>query len=217
VNYRSRDQWGAKFNVSTLPSIVLPRQLLFVHHNVIEPTDDPNNDMLVTENADIMRFGKPSYKWAVHPSGVVLEGTGTHRSPDTFGHNNDLSVMFMGNFEKDTPTQKALMAGRELVNTLKLFGVATVDVQIMGHRDVYPTACPGANLYPWIQLLHVPPPVVQSQEEHLKIIVDEARQYYCGGGRLVYSGVDLPATLPTIHISSAEFQAHWVKAYGTPF
>lgn len=163
VDFRTREQWGAEFDISTLRTIPLPRELIFVHHNVITPTNDPNHDMLVTERVDIARFGKPSYKWAIHPSGVVLEGTTNHHSPDTINHNDDLSIMFMGNFENDEPTEAAMLAGRWLVTALKLYGLATPNAQIKGHRDVFATACPGANLYPRIGELLVPPPTGEDE------------------------------------------------------
>lgn len=160
MDFRSRAAWGATFDVSPVPIIQTPVSLLFIHHNVIPPTSNPSFDMLYTEQIDIGRFGKPSYDWAIHPSGVVLEGMTTHLSPDTFGHNSDsLSVMFMGNFETDQPTDAAMLAARELITLLHSTGLLTDGFHILGHRDVYPTACPGANLYPRIQELVIPPTI----------------------------------------------------------
>lgn len=168
MNYLTRSQWGATFDVSNISRIRLPVALLFVHHNVIEPTANHSYDMERTEQADIQRFGKPSYDWGVHPSGVVLEGMQDHLSPDTIGHNSDsLSIMFMGNFEIDEPTDAAMMSARELVQLLRDRGWITSWVQVLGHRDVFSTACPGAHLYPRIQelLVPVPPtPIPPSQE-----------------------------------------------------
>lgn len=158
MEFRTRAQWGATFDVSVVPVIRTPVSLLFVHHNVVAPTDDPNYDMERTEQIDIARFGKPSYDWAIHPSGVVLEGMTTHLSPDTIGHNSDsLSVMFMGNFEIDQPTNEAIAAGQWLVQAQLAGGLLRPVFQILGHRDVFATACPGRNLYPRIQELAAPP------------------------------------------------------------
>jgi len=158
MDYRTRAQWGARFdprNVATFPT---PVDRLFIHHNVMAPTNNPNLDMQNTEQVDIARFGTPSYKWAIHPSGVVLEGMTNHWSPDTYQFNDKLSIMFMGNFENDYPTAAAMLACRELIQTLKGFGFFTKNGLIQGHRDVYQTACPGAHLYPRIGELSVPPP-----------------------------------------------------------
>lgn len=159
--YRTRLQWGARFNVAPVPTIPTPVKYLFVHHNVITPTFDPNHDMLLTESTDIARFGKPSYDYGIHPSGVVLEGMTTHLSPDTYGHNRDsLSIMFMGNFEIDVPTGAALQAGRELIAMIAADGLVVIPITLLGHRDVYATACPGRNLYSRLPelLLPITPP-----------------------------------------------------------
>jgi len=161
VDFRTRAQWGATFDPSRVPTFPTPRGLLFIHHNVMQPTGNPNQDMQNTEQVDIARFGTPSYKWAIHPSGVVLEGMTNHWSPDTYMHNDELSIMFMGNFENDYPTPQAMMAGRELVATLKAFGLFAQHGQILGHRDVFQTACPGAHLYPRIHELATPPTSTQ--------------------------------------------------------
>lgn len=163
--YRTRTQWGAEFDVSTVPTITLPRQRLFVHHTGGTWTNDPNDDMLTIERVDIHRFGKPSYKWAIHPSGVVLEGMTNHRSPDTYGYNDDLSMCFMGNFDTDTPTPEAMQAGRELFAWLNTYGYRAVGCRILGHRDVYPTACPGTYLYPRLSELYSQPlPPIEMEE-----------------------------------------------------
>ena len=157
MDYRTRAQWGATYDPSGRQQMTLPVGLVFIHHNVMAPTNNPNADMLATENVDIARFGCPSYKWAIHPSGVILEGMTTHGSPDTYGHNSDsISIMFMGNFENDKPTDAAMLAGRQLVQLLSGFKFLTPSFKLLGHRDVYATACPGANLYPRINELLVP-------------------------------------------------------------
>jgi N-acetylmuramoyl-L-alanine amidase len=157
MEYRTRAQWGATFDPSGIDHIPLPSDRLFIHHNVMEPSNDPNRDMRNTEAVDINRFGTPSYKYAIHPSGIVLEGMTTHWSPDTYMFNDRLSIMFMGNFEVDAPTTNALLACRELIQTLKAQGIFAQNGMILGHRDVYATACPGANLYPLIGQLGIPP------------------------------------------------------------
>lgn len=157
MDYRTRAQWGATYNPSGRKQMTLPVELVFIHHNVMIPTNNPNADMLATEKVDIARFGCPSYKWAIHPSGVILEGMTTHDSPDTYGHNSDsISIMFMGNFENARPTDAAMLAGRQLIQLLSGWHFLTASFKLLGHRDVYATACPGANLYPRINELLVP-------------------------------------------------------------
>lgn len=168
MDYKTRDQWGAEFNVTPVPTIHTPVPYIFIHHPVGTTTDDPADDMLTIERIDINKFGKPSYDWGIHPSGIVLEGMTTHLSPDTLGYNStSLSIMFMGNFEVDQPTDAAMYAGRELVARIGSYGWLSDGWLMKGHRDVYATACPGANLYPRIQELTVPPPISPNKEEEM--------------------------------------------------
>lgn len=217
MDFRTRLQWGATFDVGNIPTIHTPVARIFVHHNVIAPTDDPNHDMLVTENADIARFGKPSYDWGIHPSGVVLEGMTVHLSPDTYGHNRDShSIMYMGNFENDEPTDAAMLAGRELVSLLRYFENVTADVTIEGHRDVYATACPGANLYPRIQELAVPV-LATVKDDEMWSIIKGGSQYMLKDGKIVYCAQPLPVSVPVLYHEPND--AEWgvlQRAYGQP-
>lgn len=145
----TRDDWGASYDVNQRPSMMLPVAKAFVHHSVTVPSTDPAADMREIERIDIGRFTYPSYSWVIHPTGVVLEGMGTHIGAHTI-HNNSTSfgISFIGNFENDTPTQPALDACATLLAARIAQGHLTTDFVLGGHRDVFATACPGANLYP---------------------------------------------------------------------
>lgn len=170
-DFRTRAQWGAEFDVSRVPIIKTPVVDIFIHHTAGRWTNDPNDDMLAIERYDEWKFGKPSYDWVIHPSGVILEGMTIHLSPDTYGRNRDsLSICFMGNFDNEQPTPAAMLAARWLIANLVHFKLVVPAFRILGHKDTYPTACPGANLYPRIQelavpLIPVPAPIVPIEEE----------------------------------------------------
>lgn len=169
MNLRTREQWGASYDVTQRPPMSLPAPDLWIHHTVTVPSDDPDADMRSIEAIDIGRFGYPSYSYVIHPSGTVLEGMGTHIGAHTLNHNStSFGVSFIGNFENDTPTDAAMEACRELVAYLHGNGaLAPGDQPTGGHRDVYATACPGANLYPRIPELRLPP------EEDMPLTTDD--------------------------------------------
>ena len=55
-----------------------------------------------------------------------------------------LGICCEGNFEIEQPTEKQLQSLSELIHNLKQkYG----NVQVIGHRDLNATACPGKNLY----------------------------------------------------------------------
>jgi N-acetylmuramoyl-L-alanine amidase len=147
----TRAEWGATYDVNQRPPMVLPVAHAFLHHSVTVPSNDPAGDMRHIEQIDIGRFGYPSYSWVIHPTGVVLEGMGTHIGAHTINNNStSFGVCLIGNYENDTPTQPALDACVTLLAARIAQGHLTSDFQLFGHRDVYATACPGANLYPLI-------------------------------------------------------------------
>ncbi len=169
----TRDEWGAEYDVSRRAMMRgLPVALSFIHHTVTAPSADPAADMRAIERIDVGRFGVPSYSFVIHPSGVVLEGMGLHRGAHTINNANHsfnddaFGISFIGNFENDTPTPEALAACGDLLRSLVADGHAQGDFTLSGHRDVYATACPGANLYPLVgsirasvdQPNHAPPP-----------------------------------------------------------
>lgn len=122
---------------------------LWLHHSITNP---PGPDATLEEDCEHVRafeaigearFGCGiSYTWVVLPSGRVFQGhdvdrQGTH----TYGRNNrSRAICLAGNYEVDElPTRMSNAVAlllRELGTTLD-----------GGHRDVYPTACPGEHAY----------------------------------------------------------------------
>ena len=59
------------------------------------------------------------------------------------GHNDDgIGVCFEGNFEKESMSSAQISAGKELIDYLKKKYPAA---EVVRHRDLYTTACPGKN------------------------------------------------------------------------
>ena len=57
-------------------------------------------------------------------------------------NHNSVGICFEGNFEKDNINEKQIKAGTELIEYLKN---KYPSAQVMGHRDLMATACPGKN------------------------------------------------------------------------
>jgi len=151
IKLLTRADWGATYDVNQRPAMALPVRKAFCHHSVTNATTDAAADMRFIEHIDIGRFGYPSYSWVIHPTGVVLEGMGTHVGAHTKGNNStSFGICLIGNFENDTPTDAALEACATLLAARIAQGHLTADFELGGHRDVFATACPGANLYPLI-------------------------------------------------------------------
>ena len=77
-----------------------------------------------------------------------------------------IGICLEGNFEIEQPTEKQLTSLSELIQYLKKkYG----NVQIVGHRDLNATACPGKNLYS--KLGSVIANTISKQDEYVKVFM----------------------------------------------
>ncbi|HEY3425997.1 MAG TPA: peptidoglycan recognition family protein [Negativicutes bacterium] len=96
------------------------------------------------------------YHYVIHKNGMIERG----RPRDTVGahtyHYNDSSIGIAldGNFEDSIPTDAQLERAAMLVAALShIYNICPDDNNLLGHRDLNSTLCPGKNLY--IQLSRV--------------------------------------------------------------
>jgi len=151
----TRAQWGARFadGFGTRQVGSLDKWL---HHSVTAAPPvgaDLAADvaaMHVLEGEGQSRFGGGiSYSFVIPPSGRVFEGISIGRiGAHTYRRNSgSVGIVLVGNYMTQTVSgqQKTALAG------LLQHGVAQgwwrIPTLTGGHRDVYPTACPGTNAY----------------------------------------------------------------------
>jgi len=96
---------------------------------------------------EIQRFHQQTRGWAdigyayvVFPSGRIYEARGRHVGAHRPGANHQPSCAFAGDYSKRAPTPRSLAAFDDLRKHLMMRGWR-------GHRDGYPTSCPGDALY----------------------------------------------------------------------
>lgn len=80
------------------------------------------------------------YAYVVFASGRIYEARGQHVGAHCPGHNSEPSCSFAGDYSKMSPTPRAISAFDELRVKLRARGWR-------GHREGFPTACPGNALY----------------------------------------------------------------------
>lgn len=211
MDYRTRPEWGATYDVSGRALMTgLPVKFVFIHHTVTTATGDPDADMRSVEAVDIAKFGVPSYSYVVHPSGVVFEGMDLHRGAHTIDNNggplrygfNDIAfgIAFIGNYEQDDPTQRALDACRDLIDNLRVARLIQDTYTIRGHRDVYATACPGSHLYPRLTELY---PIPTEDDDMPKATYVQKQ----GAGEVYLAGLTIPPRHVT-DFAAAEYHAN---------
>ena len=137
-----RSSWSPRAALG--PAMRLPALGVTIHHSVTTATDDPAADMLTIERIGIQRFGRFSYCYAVHPSGIVGVGAGLTVGAHTAGHNSTrIGVVFIGDLTRTPPTAAALDAAAVLIAWHQQAGRLVPGYNVNGHRAYKSTACPG--------------------------------------------------------------------------
>ncbi|CAL8105813.1 unnamed protein product [Calicophoron daubneyi] len=152
VTVVSRSEWGARSPVEkTLMHD--PKPYAIIHHTA---TSTCSGDHCKTVMKGIQNFHMDTRGWSdigynflVGADGVVYEGRGwgvlgTHAR----GWNNvSYGFSVVGNFMTNTPTQAALSAIRAMIEQAVKRGYLTQTYNVLGHRDVGNTSCPGDAFY----------------------------------------------------------------------
>lgn len=94
-----------------------------------------------------------AYNFGACPHGYVLEGRGLGKETaangnQTLNHAHYSVVGLVGSQGLVSPTDAQLHAIRDAIEYLQANGAGG---EIKGHRDGYPTDCPGEPLYAWVQ------------------------------------------------------------------
>ena len=99
------------------------------------------------------RFGVDyiGYHYAIFPDGSVAkdisdETIGIHNNGGRLNNTNSVGISLVGNFEEGEPTQAQLDKLVDIARKIILKYTVSRE-NIVGHRDMKATACPGRNLY----------------------------------------------------------------------
>ena len=145
--FLERKDWDPQVDFP-LAQVRRPADEVYLHHSVTTPTKDPCADARRIEGILDQR-GLDGYNYLIHPTGVVIEFAGERRGEHTYGTNSDsYGICFLGNFQFQQVTLAAILACSRTVNLMRLKGdlVGPLEaIQILHHRDVRKTACPGDN------------------------------------------------------------------------
>jgi hypothetical protein len=98
-------------------------------------------------------YSDVAYNYAACPHGYLLEGRGLRKRTGANGNQllnqaHYAIVGLVGSSGLTKPTDAMLNAIRDGIDLLRKNGAGS---EIKGHRDGYATACPGPELYAWVQ------------------------------------------------------------------
>ena len=121
---------------------------------VIHHTGNPSDDDLSAAEIDASHKGQGwtciGYHYIIRKDGTVEEGrphwtVGAH----AYGENSHtIGIHVCGNFEIGEPTDGQIESlAMLLANLCTDYGLPIARDHVVGHRELMPTACPGANLF----------------------------------------------------------------------
>jgi hypothetical protein len=130
-----------------------PPAALWWHHTCGQATETepPRQVLCLAREAKHAEYGLP-YNFVVWPT----QGCPAYYLndvdlcwPHTYGHNCDVAIAAQGNYDVAEPPAALVSKLMRLADALAtMWGV---QLPTYGHRDCYPTACPGQYLYPLVE------------------------------------------------------------------
>lgn len=165
MDLRTRGQWGHRGPLG--PAFRLPVPEVAVHHSVTSQSQAFNAAMQLINQIGLDRFGRFSYQYCIHRSGVIGQGAGDTIGAHVGGRNSRcIGICFIGNYQTSKITSAQLTAFSELVGWLRQTRRISPGTTIYPHQAVSSTACPGNDVIGrWADLArrfrqapsHVPP------------------------------------------------------------
>ncbi|MHB0867606.1 MAG: N-acetylmuramoyl-L-alanine amidase [Thermoleophilia bacterium] len=167
----SRAQWGADESLSNWDPEYAPVRKQILHHTAADQGSDPAATVrgIYYYHSVSLNWGDIGYNYLVDRSGNIYEGR--KGGPGVIGghalgwNTGSVGISVLGNYENYDITPATYSALVELmtwqanINRISPYGsdyfvhyennqpVAGYPINMLGHRDTYSTACPGAYLY----------------------------------------------------------------------
>jgi N-acetyl-anhydromuramyl-L-alanine amidase AmpD len=150
-------------NFSSLTPRSKVLEYIVVHHtaSTAKETVEQIHNFHVNNNG----WAGIGYHFYIRKDGIIYRGrpekyVGAHCE----NYNSvSIGICLEGNFEIEQPTNEQLQSLSELIHNLKQkYG----NVQVVGHRDLNATACPGKNLYSKLGSV-----IANSKDEYVKVFM----------------------------------------------
>lgn len=127
-----------------------PQAEIYLHHTAVPYVgDDEITEVLyLVRIAQTGLYGLP-YNLVVFPAAPYRTwylNDVDENYPHTYRHNDDVALCVAGNFEHEQVTDGLVETLRVNVGALRNLWPER-EIPVLGHRDVFATACPGGNLY----------------------------------------------------------------------
>ena len=157
MTFISRAQWGARAPKSTGNAIGAHPLGVAVHYSEGNLGSSPDslcdNKVRGIQNyhMDVKGWADGAYSFIVCPHGNIFEMRGTGKGSaanGTTAANRDYYAVCALGGPKDTPSVLMLAGIGDAIGLCRKAGAA---LKVIGHRDLFPTACPGTALYAFVK------------------------------------------------------------------
>ncbi|KAF0877355.1 RASL3 protein, partial [Crocuta crocuta] len=152
-----RCRWGAAPYRGHPTPLQLPLGFLYVHHTYVPAPPCTDFARCAANMRSMQRFHQDTrgwddigYSFVVGSDGYVYEGRGWHWvGAHTRGHNSrGFGVAFVGNYTAELPAKAALHIVQDVLPGCAVrAGLLRPDYQLLGHRQLVHTDCPGDALF----------------------------------------------------------------------
>lgn len=144
---------GGVWSQSSGRRVTGPPSTLWWHHTCGSAQAEHQGLQLQTmvREAKAAEYGLP-YNFLVWPTGdcpIYYLNDVDLCWPHTYGHNCDCAIAAQGNYSVLTPPDLMVERMKRLADALA--SMWAVQLPCYGHRDCYPTECPGNHLYPLLE------------------------------------------------------------------
>ncbi|XP_029159569.1 uncharacterized protein LOC114931584 [Nylanderia fulva] len=159
LNIISRAEWNARAPKSPTANLkIKPVSNVIIHHTTGPGCETQAECQLKVkgiqkEHMDNKRWSDIGYNFIVGEDGNVYEGRGwgkkgAHSIPF---NSKSIGISIIGDYSNRTPKAAAIQAVTRLIARGVDNGEIKSDYKLLGHRQTWPTACPGDSLYTMIQ------------------------------------------------------------------
>ncbi|XP_004761177.1 N-acetylmuramoyl-L-alanine amidase [Mustela putorius furo] len=152
-----RCRWGAAPYRGSPRPLQLPLKFLYVHHTYLPAPPCTDFARCTADMRSMQRFHQDTrgwddigYSFVIGSDGYVYEGRGWHWvGAHTLGHNTrGFGVAFVGNYTAELPAKAALHTVQDLLPGCAVrAGLLRPDYELLGHRQLVRTDCPGDALF----------------------------------------------------------------------
>ncbi|XP_072743376.1 peptidoglycan recognition protein 3 [Anoplolepis gracilipes] len=159
LNVITRTQWGARAPKSPAANLkTKPAPNVIIHHSTGPSCETQakcqlNVRGIQNEHMNNRRWSDIGYNFLVGEDGNVYEGRGwgkkgAHSVPF---NSKSIGICIIGNYSNRTPKAAAIEAVAKLIARGVDNGEIKSNYKLLGHRQTWPTACPGDSFYTMLQ------------------------------------------------------------------